>query len=101
MKYITQRLRLDLEKDMAFPAILNYSYGSFIRPRGEMMISKRVLVDWVDVLDMTDQEFLEKIEGTEEEFLNKKKEFPITNELDIKKRFFSKTFSNAGRTAKY
>ena len=46
--------------------------------------------------------FKEKhIEKTKEEFFRKMEEFTVTNELDIKKRFFSKYKSNLALSAKY
>lgn len=103
IRYLKQKMKIEtLRNDPAYPAILNYSYASVIRPRGELMLRKDKILAWKDILNLTDQEFADKMESTVEELNTVKAEYKeINNELDYQVRFFSKYFSNRGARAKY
>ena len=80
-----------------------------------MMMRKNQVFPWKEVLNLTDQEFCDKISSTLEvififivffyfffkELKKIKEELKSTNELDTKKRFFSHYFRNSGALAKY
>jgi len=63
---------MDLLNDPAFPNILNYNYYHFIRARGEIILSRyeneieevelEDRIQWIEVLDMTDEQFCQRME---------------------------------------
>lgn len=78
------------------------------------MISKKNVIPWVEVLQMKDEEFVNRIGATLEvqstlfyfkraqELNELKQQFKtVNNELDYKYRFFSRYWSNSGANAKY
>jgi len=77
MKYLKERMEITLTEEKAFPMILNFNYANIIRPRyksiqkfiwfcprGELMISKKNVIPWVEVLQMKDEEFVNRIGAT-------------------------------------
>jgi len=102
IRYLRQRMKIDVKNEPTFPALLNYSYASIIRPRGEILLKQENPLPWAQVLNLTDEEFVAKTGSTLEELNRLKSEFKDeNNELDYKLKFFSRYFHNSGVNAKY
>lgn len=102
LKYLTQRMKIILSKEDTFPAILEYNYAKVIRPRGELMIRNYKILPWREVLNLTDEEFVNKIGVTLKDLEEVKAEFvDQNNELDYKLRFFTKYIPNNGKNEVY
>ena len=80
---------MEFRSDKAFPAILAFQYGPFIRARGELLIRKekeQARIPWTEVMKLSDQEFCDQLKLPLEDLRALQTELKPSLELDLPKK---------------
>ena len=85
---------MDFKNDRAFPGILAFQYGRFVRARGEVLLKKDNIkrLPWIDVCSLSDAQFCERLEFPLADFKLLQREIKQTKELDSMSWRFIRAF---------
>lgn len=82
-----------MEVSELFPYLLSKNYNGVLRPRAELILKYGLELN-KQQFDVSDEEFWKNNNVPEEVFQAEKKKYKITNERDIKKKFYTNSLRN-------
>jgi hypothetical protein len=95
--FLRDKLRIELDTNSElYPWVLTQNYNGVLRPRGELMM-KHGIETTCKQFEKSDEEFCSSNNINPELLVGQKSKYPITNEQDYRRRFFSSELARMRR----